>query len=216
MLRRETDPEDWRRDGGLPPCGASFADATRMCSLLRTAAGLSPRPTARIQLLLDIHQQAVYRQALAALRAAYGAGRPEWWYLGALARHFLDTWQHVDDDVRRTIARKVIQRDNYTCAAPECLQRGGLESDHVDPRSQGGSDEGWNQAPECHRDHHVLRHGVGSLKLWGRAPDELYVMAGSRLYRKDRLIRPVFRDAQLDADPWAGPIDPMGWNGVTW
>ncbi len=152
VLRRETDPKAWRRYGGLPPSGASFAGAARMCSLLRTAAGLSPEPTARIQLVLDIHQQAVYQQALDSLRAAYGAGRPEWWYLGALARHFLDTWQHVDDDVRRTIARKVIQRDNDTCAAPECLQRGGLESDHVEQRSHGGGDEGWNQVPECHRD----------------------------------------------------------------
>ncbi len=213
VLQREIDPKAWRRGGGLPPPNTSFADASRMCSLLRTAAGLAPEPTARIQLPLDSSQQVVYRQALDSLRAAYGAGRPEWWYLGALARHFLDTWQHVDDDVRRTIARKVIQRDNYTCAAPECLQRGGLEADHIDPRSNGGGDEGWNQVSECHRDHHILRHGIGSLRLWGRAPDGLYVTAGSRVYRKDRLIRPVFHDAQLDAGPWAGPmIDATRWS----
>jgi len=47
-LERQAAPESWRSHGGMPPSGATFAEATRMCSLLKEEPEAGRQPTARI------------------------------------------------------------------------------------------------------------------------------------------------------------------------
>jgi hypothetical protein len=205
-LKREADPAGWRECGGYPPREISFADLTRACSLLRQPEG-SAEPTASITFLVDGEQESIYEQAVGMLRALYGDERPEWWCLALMARHFLDLYGKLDEEslparLRRTLSRRVIERDNYTCTAPECLQRGGLEADHTLMRSRGGADAMWNLSSLCGMEHRFTKHQLGRLVLHGEAPDNLTVRMGDRLYRKDRWLNPDFGEEALDEDPW--------------
>ena len=130
-----------------------------MCSHSESRERKSVEATARIVLRFHPLQRACYDMAVGMLRYRYGLERPEWWCLAVMARHFLDVYADADDQVRRTLARQVIQRDNYTCSASECLMRGGLE-------------------------------------------EGLTVKMGDRLYQKDELLYPRFKEEDLDAEPW--------------
>jgi hypothetical protein len=204
ILRRETDPRGWKESGGLPPETASFADATRACSFLEAQKTGDVESSARIRIVFDAEQWTCYEQAVSALRANYGADRPEWWCLAVMARHFLDMYEQIHETKRGNLARRVFERDNFTCAAPECLQRGGLECDHILMRSRGGPDAPWNRASLCHAEHRFSKHVAGTLVLYGEAPDHLTIRMGSRVYRNDRLVSPAFDEKELDVDPWAG------------
>ncbi|MCI0574060.1 MAG: HNH endonuclease [Myxococcaceae bacterium] len=157
-----------------------------------------------LRLAMTPDEEATYEAALDGLREAYGSERPEWFYLAVMAKHFLDMHADADDRVKRTLSRKVIRRDNYTCAVPECLQRGGLEADHIRLRSRGGADTMENLTSLCAADHRYGKHTVGRLRLHGRAPHDLIVRMGSRVYRKDTLISPPLDEGALAEDPWAG------------
>ncbi len=145
LLRRDVDPEGWKHDGGMPPQGATFAGALRACSLL---GGIAPGgdATAREEFLLDPEQLACYEATLERLRDVGGRDRPEWFCLAVMAQYFLNCYGDEDRlaspaRLRRMFHRIVIERDNYTCRAPECMQRGGLEADHMELRSVGGPDD---------------------------------------------------------------------------
>jgi hypothetical protein len=208
LLRRAADPAGWNSDGEWPPQDATFAEALRACSHLKAEAG--SEPTARIEFFLDEEQLAVYEQAIEGIRRVAGRDRPEWFCLAVMAQHFLDCYGREDDlanpeRLRRMLHRRVIERDNYTCAAPECLKRGGLEADHMRERSRGGEDTMENLAPLCAEDHRFLKHRARTLMLWGQAPDRIMVRAGERVYRNDRLVEPPLREETLDEDPWEVP-----------
>ncbi len=55
-------------------------------------------------------------------------------------------------------------------------------------------------------DHRYMRHEVGTLRLEGRAPDDLIVWAGSRAYRNDRILMDPLEELalarEMDEDPW--------------
>ena len=213
LLRREVDPPGWERDGGLPPHDATFAGALRACSLLK---GVAPGgdATARVEFLLDPEQLACYEATLERLREVVardhtvGAGdRPEWWGLAVMARYFLNCYRDEDRlaspaRLRRMFHRRIIQRDNYTCRAPECLQRGGLEADHMVFRSRGGPTTNGNMVSLCAADHRFMKHTARTLSLSGEAPDRISVKMGSRAYFNDNLIEPALNEAVLDEDPW--------------
>jgi hypothetical protein len=202
MLRLfQTDRERWLEGGNRPPVGASFGEVLRACSFSRSG---SSRNMVRLRLAMTPDEEAAYEAALDGLREAYGRERPEWFYLAVMARHFLDMHADADDRPKRTLSRKVIRRDNYTCAVPECLQRGGLEADHIRLRSRGGSDAMENLTSLCAADHRYGKHATGRLRLHGRAPDDLIVRMASRLYRKDTLISPALAVDALAEDPWPG------------
>jgi hypothetical protein len=203
LVQREADPRGWEEGGGLPPQTASFADATRACSFFQAQTTGEVEPGARIWIAFDAEQRACYEQALSALRANFGADRPEWWCLAVMARHFLDVYEQIHERRRADLVRKVLERDNYTCAAPECLQRGRLEVDHVRARARGGSDAEWNLRGLCVADHRFTKHVAGTLVLYGEAPDGLTIRMGQRVYRGDRLVSPAFDERDLDMDPWA-------------
>ncbi len=206
LLKREADPQGWERDGGLPPQDTTFAGATRACSLL---SGVRPgaEATARVEFLLDPEQLACYEATLERLRDVGGRDCPEWWGLAVMARYFLDCYGEEDRlassaRLRRMFHRRIIERDNYTCRAPECMQRGGLEADHMDLRSQGGSTTHENMGALCAADHRFIKHTAGTLTLSGMAPDNVTARMGSRVYFNDNLIEPALDEALLDEDPW--------------
>jgi len=206
VLKRDADPEEWKRDGGLPPQDATFADALRACSHF---GGVAPggEATARVELLLDPEQRACYEATLVRLREVSGLDRPEWWGLAGMAQHFLNCYGDEDRlaspaRLRRMFHRIVIERDNYTCRAPECLQRGGLEADHMHLRSQGGPTTSDNMVSLCAADHRFMKHTAGTLVLSGEAPDRVTARVGSRAYLNDHLIEPALNEAALDEDPW--------------
>lgn len=113
--------------------------------------------------------------ALARTRRLYGESQPEWWCLELMARYFLETYGRLDDPAlparhRPSLARQVIERDNYTCAAPECLQRGGLHADHIRLRSQNGPTVMSNMVTLCKADHLHLKHRRRTLIPAARLP----------------------------------------------
>jgi len=206
VLKREADPVGWKHDGGLPPQDATFAGALRACSHF---SGVAPGgdATARVEFLLDPEQLACYEATLERLREVEGRDRPEWWGLAAMARHFLNCYGNEDRlaspaRLRRMFHRIVIERDNYTCRAPECLQRGGLEADHMQLRSVGGQTTHENMVSLCAADHRFMKHMAGTLVLSGEAPDRVTVRMGTRVYLNDHLIEPAMNEAHLDEDPW--------------
>ena len=128
-----------------------------------------------------------------------------------MAKYFLNCYGDEDKlsssaRLRRMFHRLVIERDNYTCRAPECLQRGGLEADHMQLRSVGGQTTHENMVSLCAADHRFMKHTAGTLALSGEAPDRVIARMGarmgSRLYMNDHLIEPAFEEACLDENPW--------------
>ena len=124
-----------------------------------------------------------------------------------MARHFLNCYGNEDRlaspaRLRRMFHRIVIERDNYTCRAPECMQRGGLEADHMQLRSVGGQTTHENMVSLCAADHRFMKHMAGTLVLSGEAPDRVTVRMGTRVYLNDHLIEPAMNEAHLDEDPW--------------
>ena len=201
-LHRQADCEGFQAHGGWPPEDKSFAEVLRMCSHF-TVANETALPLVRLTFVLDEDLQATYEQALCVLRGLYGQDRPEWWCLAVMAAHFLEVYGGADDHVKRSLARRVIQRDEYTCGAPECLRRGGLEADHIELRSRRSPSVAWNEASLCGAHHRHIKHELGALTLYGKAPGDLWVRMGERLYHKDRLVRPCLDERILDGDPWA-------------
>ena len=216
LLKREANPRAWENEGGLPPRDATFAGALRACSYLKGVAA-GGEATARVEFLLDPEQLACYEAALERIRGVSGPDRPEWWGLAVMARHFLNCYSDEDRlafpaRLRRMVHRRIIERDNYTCRAPECMQRGGLEADHMKLRSRGGPTTNENMVALCAADHRFMKHTAGTLVISGMAPDRVRVRMGSRAYFNDDLIEPAFEEAHLDEDPWsraqeAAPID---------
>jgi hypothetical protein len=200
-LHRQADWRDFEKNGGWPPEDKSFAEVLRMCSHFSEASEAS-QPMTRVTFVLDEEQEATYEQALRVLRGLYGDDRPEWWCLAVMARHFLEMYGDADEHVKKTLARHVVQRDEYTCAAAECLRRGGLEADHIELLSQGGPTTLDNMTALCGPHHRHIKHEMGALTLYGKAPDDLWVKMGERLYHKDRLVQPEFDDKVLDEDSW--------------
>jgi hypothetical protein len=207
-LHRQADWREFERNGGRPPEDKGFAEVLRMCSHFeetREAKGHDDEPQplmVRMTFVLDEEQEATYEQALRVLRGLHGEDRPEWWCLAVMARHFLETYADADEQVQKTLARRVVQRDEYTCAAAECLRRGGLEADHIELKSRMGPTVEWNEASMCGPHHRHIKHELGALALYGKAPDDLWVKMGERLYHKDRLVQPELDDTILDEDPW--------------
>jgi len=175
LLKREADPKKWEHDGGLPPQDVTFANALRACSYLKGAA-LGADATSRVEFLLDPEQLACYEATLKGIHEVSGLDRPEWWGLAVMARHFLNCYGDEDRlaspaRLRRMFHRLVIERDNYTCWAPECLQRGRLEADHMELRSVGGQTTHENMVALCAADHRFMKHMAGTLALSGEAPE---------------------------------------------
>jgi hypothetical protein len=68
------------------------------------------------------------------------------------------------------LAEDIPERDGWQCTRPGCTCRVGLSGHHIQPRSQGGSDDRANRTVVCACHGAITR---GGLKVAGRAPDQL-------------------------------------------
>jgi len=113
---------------------------------------------------------ALLKGACRALRAA--AKRWMWAEdcLVALAEHFIETYKHLLAWAK-TLQRRIRARDRHVCQVPGC-SRAAVHAHHINPRSQGGTDDEWNLVSLCAA-HHL--HGIhgGRIRVTGRAPDAL-------------------------------------------
>ena len=66
-------------------------------------------------------------------------------------------------------------------------------------RSHGGGDEPSNLLWTCVAHHLAGEHG-GRLKIRGRAPDEIYVVVGRRIWKGDELIGVMDEEKNADND----------------
>jgi hypothetical protein len=122
---------------------------------------------------------------------------PEWVAMAMLFSEVKEIWEQLDPE-RVPVRVKILERDRYRCVVPGCTRRDQLETHHVRPRSQGGSNDPGNLAVLCHGHHH---HGVhkGHVKIGGTAPHALRYELGRRrdgapllVYRGNRLVRGPF------------------------
>jgi hypothetical protein len=66
--------------------------------------------------------------------------------------------------------RRILDRDGYRCAAPECTQRKNLQVHHLDYRSRGGGDADSNRVTACAFHHQLGEHG-GLLRVRGQVDE---------------------------------------------
>ena len=90
---------------------------------------------------------ALLKGACRALRAA--AKRWMWAEdcLVALAEHFIETYKHLLAWAK-TLQRRIRARDRHVCQVPGC-SRAAVHAHHINPRSQGGTDDEWNLVSLC-------------------------------------------------------------------
>jgi hypothetical protein len=69
-------------------------------------------------------------------------------------------------------------RDGYRCTAPGCTQRRNLQSHHIRFLGRGGPDVAWNRTTLCAWHHLRALHGLGTLRIAGRAPGGLVFELG--------------------------------------
>ena len=71
-------------------------------------------------------------------------------------REVREIWEQQDPE-RVPVRAKILERDHYRCVVPGCTRRDQIEAHHIEPRSQGGSNDPGNLAALCHGHH---QHGV--------------------------------------------------------
>jgi len=117
--------------------------------------------------------RAAFRAARAAAKRWLAAGE----CLVALAEHFLETWR-AQLKQANTLQRRIRDRDKHFCQVPGC-SRAAVHAHHINPRSQGGSDDPSNMISLCAA-HHL--HGIhgGRMRVTGAALDKLVWEFGLR------------------------------------
>ncbi len=73
----------------------------------------------------------------------------------------------------------VFVRDGFRCSVPGCSSYRELQAHHVRWRSAGGGDEDWNLVTLC-AFHHLRGIHAGTIRVTGRAPEELLYELGLR------------------------------------
>jgi hypothetical protein len=194
---RERDPEGWKeRTKGLPPdralldelkmhpCGKKIArleDLKRVAdvrnlmeeSRARSRTNLGPGwgpPAGEFRA-----PPRVARLVVGVLRALKKKLHT---HKDGLALAFLVKYFEMEygDEIRR----------GHQCAVPGCSKRG-EHRHHIVYRSRGGGDEAGNIIWLCAAHHLAGEHG-GRLKIRGRAPDDVYILMGERLWKGDEMV----------------------------
>ncbi len=98
-----------------------------------------------------------------------------------IAAHCIEVWKPALAE-RNTVQKRVLARDRWLCQVPAC-SRAAAQVHHIEYRSHGGSDDPSNLVSLC-AGHHL--HGVhnGSIRVSGKAPDQLRWELGVRSGRK--------------------------------
>ncbi len=110
-----------------------------------------------------------------------------------------------DPQVQRVIETyPALERDGWECQVPICSGVGQVHPHHVWHRGHQGPDEPWNISALCPAHHLDHVHGMGTIRVSGRAPDDLQWEIGRRPQGGPPLLR-FHNDMRLDLAPPAGP-----------
>ncbi len=99
--------------------------------------------------------------------------------LEAMLDHAIATWLEAGARFRDYAD---CERDGWRCKVPACSARRNLQSHHLRFRSAGGPDEPWNRTTLC-AFHHQRGVHAGSVRIRGRAPDDLVFELGFGTFR---------------------------------
>jgi hypothetical protein len=137
--------------------------------------------TEQLRFRVPYEVAALFRAVLETLRAKLGGPQCELRcdseVFDTLLDGALQAWTLRDPRSRRS--DPVIERDGYRCTVPGCTSRRNLHDHHVVFRSAGGSDAAGNRATLC-AFHHQRGVHAGTVRVSGRAPDELLFELGLR------------------------------------
>jgi hypothetical protein len=155
--------DDWIERGEHVPCitlrrELQAQEETQMCARGEVEVW-APRSVAALIAL-----------ACSAARKAAGRWISTGECLARIAQHFVDVWERALP-VRRTLQRKVLERDGFLCQVPVC-SRAADHAHHIQYRSRGGTDDLSNQTSMC-AVHHLQGVHMGRIRVSGSAPDRL-------------------------------------------
>ncbi len=189
LALEETDPEAFRRSGGLPrdrEIGAAPRDAGGdPLPPLEREIGAPPRESAEETCSVLFFGPAevvqLFRAVLCTVRRVMErdtgrlptAGQA----LGAMLDHALSSWGALDGKV--AARHRVFDRDGWRCAVPGCTSMQNLHDHHIRFRSAQGSDALENRVTLC-AFHHLRGVHAARLRCRGRAPDGLTWQMGIR------------------------------------
>jgi hypothetical protein len=164
---------------------------------------IAPRSMARFLLTRDTRDELLVLMASEqdAIRAAdeYGSRRlvPPWLALCRVFHGAREAWA-VHHQAPPAAIRRILDRDGYQCAAPECTQRRSLQVHHVRYRARGGDDRDTNRVTLCAFHHHHGEHG-GLMRVRGEVDElgrgltwEMGLDASGRarrVYRDERVLQ---------------------------
>jgi hypothetical protein len=131
----------------------------------------APRGTLRLRISRAMRDQILVAMASMQDEVRYGHGAaaprriPPWFALCRIFHRARSTWR-VHHQMPPAAQRRILDRDGYRCAAPECTQRRNLQIHHLRYRSRGGDDGDGNRITLCAFHHHQGEHG-GLMKVRG-------------------------------------------------
>jgi hypothetical protein len=186
LWQRDSDPETWEQRLRDDPEAVDALLASPETQDRQTCARPTEwlrRVSIRIRAPRDVTR--LFRAVLCTVRLSMEAQQDrlpdEADAFDAMLDHALASWG-VDDLWLRQKLRKrypIIDRDGYRCAVPGCTSQRNLQAHHIRFRSAQGSDAPENQTTLCAFHHQRGVHG-GTLRISGRAPNELWFELGTR------------------------------------
>jgi hypothetical protein len=132
----------------------------------------SPRSTARFRLSLqtrdDLLVQLASEQDRVRARADVPAPRriPAWLALCRVFHRARKVWADHHQPLPAS-QRRILDRDGWHCAAPECTQRHNLQIHHLQYRARGGDNRDSNRITLCAFHHQIGEH-QGLLRVRGK------------------------------------------------
>jgi hypothetical protein len=182
----DTDYRRWSLSGCAPPDEDQLRTTDQSLEdLVRDSGGgaltealasweLAPHGTLRLVLTGETRDELLVQMASMQdeLRGNAPMRVPAWYALCRVFHRAREAWR-VHHQAPPAALRRILDRDGYRCAAPECTQRRNLQVHHLRYRSRGGDDRDQNRVTLCAFHHHHGEHGGlmrvrGQLDAFGR------------------------------------------------
>jgi hypothetical protein len=170
-------PEGLILEPGLPPRlhASAREEAATFMKALASSEGEIPLPDhlCRLRMRVEPEVKAMWDDFVSRCRAEVRPDIPEGDALALLMAAFWRIWDN-DETRRQRRENPILERSAWRCSAPGCraMGTGKLQVHHVLFRSQGGTDDAWNETAVCGPHHHRGIHR-GVIRSSGRAPDDL-------------------------------------------
>jgi hypothetical protein len=128
---------------------------------------LAPLSTLRLVLTRETRDELLIQMASMQdeLRRGAHVRVPAWYALCRIFHRARMTWKEHHQSPP-AVLRRILDRDGWQCAAPECTQRKNLQVHHLRYRSRGGDDRDENRITLCAFHHHHGEHG-GLMRVRG-------------------------------------------------